>query len=805
MAGRKCNAGLNWRFCRRKEGCKHHYSTATFPTYSAYADTDGNETELDSGSDHNPPGPTNTPTPALVRENAFRVGTGGASNSRNREEPAFDDDGYPIGIKWIGKHRQIEWKEESPVEEPTEDDTRIRSLQTYRTSNVITRSRGRQIEAKKKEEESRNDPTTEKEVVNWEEDVEMESLDEEKEQQKGKQKEQEPELAEWKERYMKDLTPPKDGWPTDMWTGVIRTVDDKEYRLDEYPDMERNGRYTPFEINVYNAGYADPSFLPAPFRMLDYSTPFGRTILKALENDPIATTVTERTGQPYRNTPLGYILINRPNKDPRVYIPEGPFTPTDTGIQSTIRNTIISEAHHELGHQGKAKTYLRIAGSCYWPKMYQDVEEYVTTCIECQLNKQPTSKPAGLAHVLPIPERPWESIAIDFAGPLNDSYGFQNIMIIMDRFSGFILCFPLTANYSARDVANVFMHLFYGRYGLPQSIVSDRDTRFTSKFWQGLQKTVGIELLMSTAFHQSTNGQVERANKTVMQMLRIFANGTGSDWSQHLWRAERQHNFAKATWIDKTPFEMVYGRAPIEIPTELPESSYPAVEAYLDTLITHQRVAHDALLMARFRQAETVNKRRNPNITFEAGDYALYQRRTTTGKKAKKLHTVWVGPYRIKTVNEETGNCLLEIPDELKIHPWFAQDKLKKFKSRDGTYPEPVQDKDTKEEEYEVNEILEYDRERNRYLVSWKGYPPEENQWEPAHHLQNAPEKIDTFWQTRGGRNEALRAYRNAIKIDSNVKRTAKHSRLIHAVPQDFFYPSDDTDGNGEGEGESFC
>jgi hypothetical protein len=127
--------------------------------------------------------------------------------------------------------------------------------------------------------------------------------------------------------------------------------------------------------------------------------------------------------------------------------------------------------------------------------MYKDVERYVRTYPQYQLNKQPIAKPAGVAHVLPIPEKPWESIAIDFAGPITTSQGFKYIMVIVDRFSGFLLCFPL------------------------------------AEIWTSLQKTLGINLIMATAFHQETNGQLERTNKTIMQTLRIFSNGNREEAS----------------------------------------------------------------------------------------------------------------------------------------------------------------------------------------------------------------------------------------------------------------------------------
>jgi len=117
--------------------------------------------------------------------------------------------------------------------------------------------------------------------------------------------------------------------------------------------------------------------------------------------------------------------------------------------------------------------------------MYKDVEQYVKTCHECQLNKQqPTSKPAGIGQVLPIPQRPWESIAMDFVGPLTRSNGSEYVFVIVDRFSSSVICYPLPHNFSAITVADVFIQKYYGRYGLPKSIVSDRDSRFTGKFWQ---------------------------------------------------------------------------------------------------------------------------------------------------------------------------------------------------------------------------------------------------------------------------------------------------------------------------------
>jgi hypothetical protein len=182
-------------------------------------------------------------------------------------------------------------------------------------------------------------------------------------QDQGKRREisEEKETAkkEWLSWYSRDLILPERGLPDDYMTGVIRVVDGKQYQLDVDENQPENREFTPLEINIYHAGLVNPNELPAPFRQLDYSRPFGRAILEALKNDIIATTARHQIGQPYGVTALGYVVIREPHKPTRVYIPEAPYNAT------TIRTTIINEAHIELRHQGTRKTYLRITDSCY--------------------------------------------------------------------------------------------------------------------------------------------------------------------------------------------------------------------------------------------------------------------------------------------------------------------------------------------------------------------------------------------------------------------------------------------------------
>jgi hypothetical protein len=312
----------------------------------------------------------------------------------------LDDDGFPQQRQWVYTTGTASI-EDSPMEGP---DSRLLRIVNGRvvgesTANATTRSKWRAEKAEKTGEGSGRDSTMELEEqepttpapteIDEMNDEEMGMVRQDK--GKGREMDEEKEKAkkEWLSWYSRDLILPEGGLPDDYMTGVIRVVDGKQYQLDDYENQLEHREFTPLEINIYHAGLVNPNELPAPFRQLDYSRPFGRAILEALKNDIIATTARHQIGQPYGGTALGYVVIRQPHKPTRVYIPEAPYN------ASTIRTTIINEAHMELGHQGTRKTYLRITDSCYWPGMFKDVEKFVSTCKECQLNKQPTSKPAG--------------------------------------------------------------------------------------------------------------------------------------------------------------------------------------------------------------------------------------------------------------------------------------------------------------------------------------------------------------------------------------------------------------------------
>ena len=129
------------------------------------------------------------------------------------------------------------------------------------------------------------------------------------------------------------------------------------------------------------------------------------------------------------------------------------------------------------------KTYSRIKKEFYWVGMRKVVKIFIKECDTCQRNKVETIHPAGLLQPLPIPERNWTDISLDFIDGLPSSEGYTVVMVVVDRLSKYAHFMPLHHPYTALKVARVFMENVFKLHGLPQTIVSDRDPIFTSQFW----------------------------------------------------------------------------------------------------------------------------------------------------------------------------------------------------------------------------------------------------------------------------------------------------------------------------------
>ncbi|GMF41007.1 unnamed protein product [Phytophthora fragariaefolia] len=193
--------------------------------------------------------------------------------------------------------------------------------------------------------------------------------------------------------------------------------------------------------------------------------------------------------------------------------------------------------------------------------MFKWVRKWVRSCESCQRVKPSHSKQARL-RPLPVAADPWSSVSMDFVfGLPRDAQSRTGILVFVDRFSEMVHLAPVAATITAQQSEATFLDTVYRHHGIPTSIVSDRDPRFTAAFWKELFKLVGTRLAMSTASHPETDGQTERANRVVEDVLRSFATSFRS-WSSFLPMVEFVINNAEHASTGLTPFYINFGRHP---------------------------------------------------------------------------------------------------------------------------------------------------------------------------------------------------------------------------------------------------
>ena len=159
------------------------------------------------------------------------------------------------------------------------------------------------------------------------------------------------------------------------------------------------------------------------------------------------------------------------------------------------------------GHSGIYRTWVRIANIFYWAGLKRDVRDYVGACDTCQRIKSDSRKPSGLLQPLPIPERIWEDVTMDFIEGLPMSNGFNGILVVVDRLTKYAHFIALVHPYTAKSVAKLFITSIVKLHGIPRSIVTDRDRIFISHFWKEFFQMQGSILAMSSAYHPQTDGQ----------------------------------------------------------------------------------------------------------------------------------------------------------------------------------------------------------------------------------------------------------------------------------------------------------
>ncbi|KAG3203205.1 hypothetical protein PC129_g22991 [Phytophthora cactorum] len=220
-----------------------------------------------------------------------------------------------------------------------------------------------------------------------------------------------------------------------------------------------------------------------------------------------------------------------------------------------LRMRIMYEYHDAptAGHPGREKTYVLLTRDFYWNHQYKWVRKYVRACEVCQRVKPAAFSQAPLQS-LPTPSECWQSISMDFVfGLPPDSKRRTGVVVFVDRFSKMVHLAAVPAEVTAVQTARLFVDMVFKHHGMPLDIVSDRDPRFTARFWQEVFTLLGTQLSMSTADHPQTDGQTERVNRVLGDLLKSYAHSF-QQWSDCLPMAEFAINDSVHASTGHTPF-----------------------------------------------------------------------------------------------------------------------------------------------------------------------------------------------------------------------------------------------------------
>src|SRR5438552_9159363 len=215
---------------------------------------------------------------------------------------------------------------------------------------------------------------------------------------------------------------------------------------------------------------------------------------------------------------------------------------------------------------------------------------------------------------------------------------------------------------SSKDTAELFLREVFQYHGLPSSIVSDRDPRFTAKFWKALQKALGVKLLMSTAEHPQIDGQAEATVKIIQKMLRPFVF-QGQDWEELLPTLEFTYNDTIQSSTGQTPFYLNYGHHPTGVTRHEPVDN-PHAEDQVQYLLRLQEAARDAINDAQQVQRRNADKKRTAAALIKEGDWVLLKRKES---EKRKLASIADGPFQVTKVS--TKAVTLRFPPKSHAHP----------------------------------------------------------------------------------------------------------------------------------------
>ncbi|GBG87538.1 hypothetical protein CBR_g45596 [Chara braunii] len=412
-----------------------------------------------------------------------------------------------------------------------------------------------------------------------------------------------------------------------------------------------------------------------------------QSMVEAYREDQFMSEIIRRLEAKDKNTSAEFELVNgllflEKAGNKRLCVPNN----------ESFRSLFLGECHDATGHFGYKKTATNLLQRFWWPTMMRDAQLYVETCQVYQRDKPRTQASLGLLKPLPIPERPGESLSMDFMDTLiTNKSGMRQIFVIVDRFSKYarLVAMPKTAR--TEYVIRMFKENWVRDFGLPKSIISDRDVRFTNELWKAAAAEQGTQLQMTSRNHPEANDQAEQMNRVVQHLLRHYIKPNQVDWDEKFALIASLYNNVVHSATGVCPNSLLLTFKP-RLPLDflLPENQSTAAPGTLEFAYRYEQKMQQAIEQMQKAQAamiESANKHCRES-SFQVGDKILVKS-SELGQEhgiSRKLMPQYFGPWEVLDIvgtDPDGPSYVVRIPGYLRTYPVFHASKLAPFKKTD--------------------------------------------------------------------------------------------------------------------------
>uniref|UniRef100_A0A3B1JWV6 Gypsy retrotransposon integrase-like protein 1 n=1 Tax=Astyanax mexicanus TaxID=7994 RepID=A0A3B1JWV6_ASTMX len=328
----------------------------------------------------------------------------------------------------------------------------------------------------------------------------------------------------------------------------------------------------------------------------------------------------------------------------RVFRPDGGEESFQLLLPAVLKPEVLKQLHQDHGHQGIERTSELVRQRCYWPGMFADIKQWCRECERCQVAKDAGPVPHSfMGHLLA--SRPNEIVAIDFTVLEPSRNGLENVLVMTDVFSKYTIAVP-TRDQRASTVAQVLLREWFYKFGVPGRIHSDQGRSFESALIQQFCHLYGVERSRTTPYHPAGNGQCERFNRTLHNLLRTLPTSRKQDWASNLPQVIFCYNTTPHQGTGESPYYLMFGQEP-RLPVDflLGQVQEPVPGEVQDWVIEHQarlrlafEGARDRLLVAAGRRKERHDQRVR-EVPLQEGQLVYLRDHSARGRH--KIQDVW--------------------------------------------------------------------------------------------------------------------------------------------------------------------